>query len=50
MKLKGSKIKTIKENKYLHKCIINLWKLIPTRVQWSQELSGVQKGIRHLYG
>lgn len=25
MKLKGSKIKTIKENKYLHKCIINLW-------------------------
>lgn len=25
MKPKGSKIKTIKENKYLHKCIINLW-------------------------
>lgn len=25
MKPKSSKIKTIKENKYLHKCLINLW-------------------------
>lgn len=45
MKPKGSKIKTIKENKYLHKCIINLWNQFPQEFSEAKSLVGFRKGL-----
>lgn len=44
MKAKGSRMKAIKENKYLHKCIINLWREFPQERSEARSLVGFRRG------
>lgn len=45
MRAKGSRMKAIKENKYLHKCIINLWSEFPQELREAKSLVGFRRGL-----